>query len=87
MTTERPAWNVRSLLQRADKTEPPAMAEVKPLRSWDSVAAQVRIGVSLGLLKFECGVFITDGARGARHRLVDAGHALHVARVAPRSPR
>lgn len=41
MTTERPAWNVRSLLQRADKTEPPAMAEVKPLRSWDSVAAQV----------------------------------------------
>lgn len=41
MTTERPAWNVRSLLQRAEKTDPSLMAEVKPLRSWDSVAAQV----------------------------------------------
>lgn len=41
MTTERPAWNVRSLLQRAEKTDQSPMAEVKPLRSWDSVAAQV----------------------------------------------
>lgn len=41
MSDTRQQWNVRSLLQRADKTEPPQLAEVKPIKSWDAAAAQV----------------------------------------------
>lgn len=41
MSDTKAQWNVRSLLQRVDKTEPPQVAEVKPIKSWDAAAAQV----------------------------------------------